>query len=572
MTETQWDAIVIGAGMGGMTAAAYLAAAGRRTLLIEQHSVLGGCSHVFRREKKWEFEVGVHYIGDCGPHGQVPTLLRGLALDERIEFLPLDPHGFDRLCFPGLTLAVPVGWARYLEQLIGACPADERGLRRCVGVLRRLAGRFDRSRSPTTHSFGLVDVVRSAGFDTRWAMRPLTELLDACALSPRARALLTAQWIAYACPPSRAPALLHASYLENYVGRGAFYPRGGGQMLAAQLADVVRTHGGGIRLSTRVSRIVVTGGRVTGVELEGGERLRTGNVISGADLRRTMLGMVGAEHLSRRSAERLHGYTMAAPFVNLYLGLDLDLRQRMPRSNLLAMPSWDEPDHCARALTSWQPGQTREGWLRDAEQRLMAFVHSSDVKDPAFTRYAPAGCSTLEVMTIVPSAKALWGDWSADAGSHAYKGDASYQELKQRVTEILLQRAEQVLPGVTRHVVWSELGTPRTHQRYTLSSEGGSYGIELNARQIGPRRPRSRTEIGGLLLAGASTAWGPGIEGTMLSGMHAASTLLERDLHAELRQGLVLADRRRLSPQESLRDPLRASSVNHATRERAMSA
>ena len=49
------------------------------------------CSHVFRREKHWEFEVGVHYLGDCGPSGQVPTMLRGLALDERIEFLPLDP-------------------------------------------------------------------------------------------------------------------------------------------------------------------------------------------------------------------------------------------------------------------------------------------------------------------------------------------------------------------------------------------------------------------------------------------------------------------------------------------------
>jgi phytoene dehydrogenase-like protein len=254
---------------------------------------------------------------------------------------------------------------------------------------------------------------------------------------------------------------------------------------------------------------------------------------------------------------------MAAPFVNLYLGLDIDLRQSMPRANLLAMPSWDEPDHCARALTGWHEGQTREAWLRDAEQRLMAFVHSSDVKDPTCARYAPPGCSTLEVMTIVPSAAALWGAWTDDAASHAYKQQAPYQELKQQLTEILLQRAEQVLPGVRRHVVWSELGTPRTQQRYTLSSEGGAYGIEMNAQQMGPGRPRAQTEIGGLWVAGASTAWGAGIEGVMLSGLHAASALLERDLPTEIRGGAVLADRARLSAPERLQDPLRASSARH---------
>src|SRR5216117_519141 len=110
MTSTgHWDAIVIGSGLGGLTAAAYLTAAGKRTLLLEQYDVVGGCSHVFRRKREWEFEVGVHYLGDCGPEGQIPTMLRGLGLDDRIDFLPMDPDGFDTLRYPDVTLRVPKG-------------------------------------------------------------------------------------------------------------------------------------------------------------------------------------------------------------------------------------------------------------------------------------------------------------------------------------------------------------------------------------------------------------------------------------------------------------------------------
>ena len=67
MSDEKWDAIVIGSGLGGLTTAAYLTTNGTRTLVLEQYDTAGGTSHVFRRENKWEFDVGVHYLGDCGP-------------------------------------------------------------------------------------------------------------------------------------------------------------------------------------------------------------------------------------------------------------------------------------------------------------------------------------------------------------------------------------------------------------------------------------------------------------------------------------------------------------------------
>ena len=114
--------------VGGLTTAAYLATNGLRTLVLEKHYVAGGTSHVFRRKGKFEFDVGIHYLGDCGPNGMIPAILRTVGLEGKIEFLEMDPDGFDTLMFPGLTFRVPKGWDRYRERLVQAFPETVAGL------------------------------------------------------------------------------------------------------------------------------------------------------------------------------------------------------------------------------------------------------------------------------------------------------------------------------------------------------------------------------------------------------------------------------------------------------------
>ncbi|MBI5310912.1 MAG: NAD(P)/FAD-dependent oxidoreductase [Actinobacteria bacterium] len=553
-----WDAVVIGAGMGGLTAAAYLAATGSRTLLLEQYAVAGGSSHVFRRKNEWEFEVGLHYLSDCGPDGQIPTMLRGLGLQDRIEFLPMDRAGFDTIVYPDFELRVPVGWDNFLANLIEAFPGEERALRKFVGVVQAIGQATDHSSTPAS-TRGLLRFVADSGTAARWAVRPISALLEACDLSPRARAVLSAQWISYSCPPSRAPVALHAGFLDEYIGGGAYFPRGGGQMIAAHLVDVIRGHGGEVRTQAGVERILVEAGAVAGVQLESGETVSAPVVVSGTDIKHTYLKMVGREHLRRRTAERVAGYRMAPGFINAYIGLDVDLRGRMPATNIFSCPTWDTPDDVYRGLIASDSARDRDAWLEDFERRAAAFVHSSTVKDPESDRYAPPGCSSVESMFYVPSDHGLWGVSGWDCQDWSYRRSDVYQEIKERLTETMIQRVEDVLPGIEQHVVYREAATPFTQQRYTRTSGGSAYGIEYNTRQSGPARPRSGTEIRGLFLAGASTAWGPGIEGSMLSGVHAAAAVLRRDLAGEIRAGKVLGDSSRLSAGGPGWDPLTAS-------------
>ncbi|MGB3325670.1 MAG: NAD(P)/FAD-dependent oxidoreductase [Mycolicibacterium fortuitum] len=550
-----WDAIVVGSGMGGMTAAAYLAAAGRRTLVVEQGDVLGGCTHVFRR-KGFEFEVGVHYLGDCGrPEGNIPTILRGVGVDKRVEFAEIDPDGFDVLAFPSVTFAVPRGWDAYRDRLIETFPDDAAALRRYVRVIRKLADAVDRATTPASLR-GSAAMAARAGWAAPLALVPLTRLFDICRLGPAPRPVLGGQTPAYAAPGERAPAIVQAGFLKNYVEGGAYFPVGGGQMLSATMAEVVRANDGDFRLNARVRRILVDGGRVRGVELDGGERISAPVVVSNADIKRTYLELLDPAVVSPLKRRLVSGYAMAWPLFNTYLGVDIDLSQTMGSAQIWKFRADADFGPMQKALSWDAAGRDRTRWLQSVRDNIGAMIHIAGNKDTD-TAYAPEGHSVVEIMTYLPPDHDLWGVPAGGPVAGAkYRDNPDYLAVKDAVTEILIDLAAEVIPNLRDHLVWKEAGTPITQERYTHSTGGGSYGIEMTLRQLGPLRPGPKTEIGGLFLAGASQGWGPGVEGVMLSGVGAAGAVLNRDLFTEIRGGAVLGAADQLPDRGTDWDPL----------------
>ncbi len=490
-----FDVIIVGAGTGGLTTGALLTRFGKSVLVLDRHYVAGGNATVFRR-RGYEFDVGIHYIGDCGPHGAVLRILRAAGVDG-VTFREMDPDGFDTFLFPDFAFRVPKGFEAFRKRLVEHFPREAKGITRYVDALQAV-----RSFQGLGDS-GLLTMMRTmwqARTVLRFANSTVASFLDSCTGDPRLRAVLTAHSGDYAEPPSRASLMTHASVTAGYLA-GAYYPEGGGQTLSNHLADAIERQGGKILLRAPVTKILVERGRAIGVEFDshhlGRSTVRASVVISNADLKRTFLELIGTEFLKPKTVRRIQGYEMAPALGVVYLGIRRDLRaEGLPNTNFWVHPTYDlEPQY----------EEAREGRFHP---RPSCFLFSSSLKDPGNRRAAPKGYSNLELVTVVPSQPEAWGTTVREMADGTYEQNPTYLRTKRELADRLLAAAERVVPGLRWDVDCCEVSSPMTHTRFTGSTGGTSYGLALIPKQFLFHRPGPATEIGGLYICGASAMAG----------------------------------------------------------------
>lgn len=520
------DVAIVGCGLGGLTAGAYLAQSGLRVACFDSHYVAGGCATMFGRGSKanrYYFDVGLHYIGDCGPEGDIPKILRDLDID--IDFLPMDPDGFDELVFPDFQFRIPVSIELYRERLIELFPKEKRGIDRYVKFLQqvRWITQNPQARRGKINAKTAMSVLFKGRLLARYQTATIGEFIDSCTSDIRLKAVFLGQSGDYGLPPREVSAVLHAG-LANHYFEGAFYPKGGGQVIADRIAQSIEAAGGSIHLRRGIARILVEDGRVAGVRTE--ERrgqtqtIRAKTVISNADIRRTMLDLVGAENLESAHVQKVENWKMAAALFMVFLGVKTDLRELgMRRSNYWVFDQYDMDDLY---------DATRAGGAPVAKA---AYITSASLKDPDTPHHAPEGIQAVEIMSIVNGEAKHWGATDPDAIRWGYKRNETYKSIKARIEDELIARFDRLFPGAADSIVYRESATPLTQTRFTRAWAGTGYGLAATPDQFLRKRPGYRGPIEGLYLAGASTRSGHGIVGAMMSGQ-AAAHCVKKDLAA----------------------------------------
>lgn len=512
----QVDVAIVGCGLGGLVAGAYLAQSGLKVACFDPHYVAGGCATVFKRgqgAESYHFDIGLHYIGDCGPEGAIPRLLRGLGLEQ--EFVPMDQDGFDTLVFPDFDFKIPANIDTYRERLVEYFPREIRGIDKYVKLLKQLEAFLERleRKGTLTASDKLRLLLTSRSLVTNRATNAKS-FFDSCTTDERLQAVFAGQSGDYGLPPSEVATMLHMGLTLHYF-KGAYYPKGGGQIISDKIANAIEDAGGEIHLRCGIDEILVENGRVVGVRTEPrrGEShtVRAKAVISNADMKKTFLELIHPEHLPTSVRERAQGFTMGGAIFMTFLGVDTPMVDLGMRStNYWQFDSYD------------MEGVYKINRSGERVTPQGCYITSATIKDPSTAHHAPSGIDTVEIMALMPGQARYWGVDEADIKRWNYKKSDYYRELKAEVESNLVGRLENLFPGVSEHIVYRESATPVTHSRYTRASEGTGYGLAASPQQFLEKRPGYRGPLDGLFFAGASTRAGHGIVGAMNSGHQAA--------------------------------------------------
>jgi phytoene dehydrogenase-like protein len=531
---SRWDVIVVGAGHNGLTAGSLLARAGLATLVVERRDIVGGCCVTERIAP--------------GCRASTTSYIASMLRPEVISGLDLARHGLRMVpCEPALQVALDGGevlaaWndpGRTAAEIARFSPADARAYLAADAELRALAARlqpFMTEPPPDTRTRGLAGYRELARIARRLRgvsgqdLEGLTTLLtgslgrfiDARFESRQAKALLLANNLygKHGGPYQPGTLLGLAFHLlsgGDHGEQGFFgHVLGGMGAISDAIADAGRTAGMHVLTGAPVAQILVHGGRARGVALEDGTEIQAGTVLSGADPKRTFLGLVDKAELPEEFRAAVAGIRMDGPCgkVNLVLDAEPAVRGMPPGAGPGRRALFTLPPDLAVADACYD--RAKRGELPDSDQLFIDCVVASAVDGSL----APAGRHIMTCFVQYLPYRPAEGSW-----------DGLREELGDRV----LARIGTFAPGLPASVVARQVLTPLDLERTYGLTEGNIFHGDIAADQLFHMRPvpgwaRYATPVPGLYLCGAGAHPGGGVTGA--PGYNAARRVL-----ADLRRG-----------------------------------
>ncbi|MBW1819981.1 MAG: NAD(P)/FAD-dependent oxidoreductase [Deltaproteobacteria bacterium] len=459
----KYPTVVIGAGLGGLTCAAYLARQGIPVTLLEQHEIPGGYATSFDRAGgKFTFEVSLH---GTSIHDNAPArILSEVGVLDKLQLVEL-PEVY-RLKTPDMEIPVP---QRNPEGYI------------------RLALQYPKM----------------------WKVRNMTlaDLLDRHVQNEKLKETLSALWGYYGLPPSKLSGFYYATATGGYLKNGSYHIKHRSQDLSYLMAEAVEKAGGTILYETAAEKIQLKNGAVAGVATSKGETLPARAVVSNASALTTLGKMLPENALPSEYMNKLKSFRPSISSFIVWLGLNEELRGKIPGfSTHVSSGRGPEADYAA-------------GMAGDIEKGSF----SVSIYDNVFEGYSQPGTSTL--MLLFLCGYQPWKRFEDDYG--AGRKNAYRREKERWADVLIKKAEKQVIPGLSSMIEVREAATPLTNRRYTRNPEGAIYGFEQSMDNAFMNRIENRTPIKGLYLASAWGSPGGGFTGVFRGGELAFQEMME---------------------------------------------
>lgn len=490
------DIIVVGAGIGGLTAASLLQERGFSTLAFEKNSYPGGSCASFRHQG-YTFDTGASVFYGFSEDGKSGTLNLHTRifnrLDVRVPTIP-DPVQIHYHLPNGFEVPVFYEKEKFLGALVRRFPHEAAGIRAFYQELEAVYEILSALPAGSLEDFVHVMQVgvRNPGKTMALAVKTFKSMGKTARKYIKDDELLKfidIESYSWAVQDAVSTPLVNAGIcLADRHHGGINYPVGGAGAIPAALCEGIKKFGGAVEFGCDVEEILLRNGRAEGVRLTTGETFTAKVVISNATVWDTFNRLVKD---SRYNVPE-NKFLRAPSWFQLYLGVDAGVVPEGFHVHHIVVDDWERYNNIGGTV----------------------YFSAPSVLDPLV---APEGKHVVHA--FVTDEMHRWSGYK--------RGDRAYKQAKEDFGTLVIRRVEKILPGLSDALEVKVFATPLTHQRY-LNRYQGSYGPLLYPGQNILQKPQNRTALKGLYIVGDSTFPGQGVIAVTYSGISCASYIARK--------------------------------------------
>ncbi|MDH7445629.1 phytoene desaturase family protein [Aquimarina sp. 2201CG14-23] len=506
--EENYDAIIIGSGMGSLTVGAILAKEGKKVLILERHYTAGGFTHIFKR-KGYEWDVGIHYIGGVQQPNSPIKRLFDYVSNNKLEWADMGSV-YDRIIIGEKSYDFVKGVENFRNQMVSYFPNEEKAIDTYIDLVfkaNKAMGSFYKEKAlPGFLRFLLGGFMRKPYL--KYADQTTYGVLSKLTKNEELIKVLSAQYGDYGLPPKQSSFAMHASVARHYFGGGNF-PIGGSSRIVDTIDPVIEENAGTILINAAVEEVIIDNNKAKGVRMIDGKEFYADTIISGAGVFNTFEKLIPESvNKQHKLQDQLQKVTPSVSHACLYMGFKKTPEElQLPKTNFWIYP--EEGDHDTIV----------QQYLEDNNAPFpVVYVSFPSAKDPDWSNRYP-GRSTIDIITLVPYETCK--QWE---GTRWMKRGEDYDTWKEKIAQRLMKELFKQLPHLEGQVDHYELSTPLSTQHFVNYDKGEIYGIDHTPDRFRQRFLQPRTPIKGLYLTGQDIVTA-GLGGALFAGVVTASAV-----------------------------------------------